>query len=78
MSDLTESQDFLADVMGALSHGDKKYGAGSWKDLPTKKFLGAVMRHVGAHLKGELFDPESGLPHLAHAAANLVIIWRKR
>jgi hypothetical protein len=64
-------------VQAALDYGDDKHGKGTWQAVPLDKFLGALMRHLGAHLKGEKYDPESGLPHIAHAIANLVLIWRK-
>lgn len=68
---------YLEQAQAALDFGDKKYGPGSWKDVPMEKYLAALMRHVGAHMKGEVFDKESGIPHLGHAIANLIIIWRK-
>lgn len=64
-------------IEAALDFGDDKYGAGGWEEIPFHKFLGALMRHVGAALKGVSRDPESGLPHLAHAGANLAILWAK-
>jgi hypothetical protein len=36
-----------------------------------KRVFGAAMRHLWAFWKGEEIDPESGLPHLAHAAWNI-------
>lgn len=60
-----------------LQFGDEKYAPASWQEVPTYKFIGALMRHVGAALKGEAEDPESGLPHLAHAVANCAILWAK-
>jgi hypothetical protein len=34
------------------------------------------MRHLNAYLWGENEDPESGLSHLAHCAANLnMLMW---
>ena len=32
------------------------------------------MRHLIAWRKGELIDPESKLPHLAHAGCNLIFL----
>ena|SRR5688500_1692624 len=60
-----------------LISGDEKYGVGTYMDIPLEKFLGALNRHLGSHLKGDFMDPETHLPHIAHAMANLVLIARK-
>lgn len=60
------------------------YGAEKYKDLPTDnwqrvpngrlRYIGALLRHVMAAACGEFFDPESGLPHFAHAGACAVFL----
>lgn len=37
------------------------------------KLMGSVLRHVLHYLAGEWLDQESGLPHLAHAAADAMM-----
>lgn len=52
--------------------GAKKYSDGGWLDVPDahRRYQGALLRHLLAHNRGELQDPESDLTHLAHAAWN--------
>ena len=53
---------------------NKGYLANDWKDIPNPQMslLGAASRHRNKRLKGEEFDDESGLPHLAHEAFNVM------
>lgn len=53
---------------------NKGYLPNDWKDIPTPSMslLGAASRHRNKRLKGEEFDDESGLPHLAHEAFNVL------
>ena len=56
-------------------YGVTKYtDPNSWKGVSPERYLDACLRHIGAHIKGEECDPESGLPHLDHAACNLAFI----
>ena len=51
-----------------MDFGAKKYGRDNWRlGMDHSRLLDACLRHVVAHVDGEDFDPESGLPHLAHA-----------
>jgi hypothetical protein len=57
-----------------LMFGAEKYGEWNWKkemDNKKERWYSATMRHIHAYMKGEILDPESGLPHLAHARCNL-------
>ncbi len=36
--------------------------------------MAAAQRHLIAHYSGEDIDPESGLPHLAHASCCLMFL----
>lgn len=76
----------LAQAARAMGHGAGKYGVWNWTrcDEP-RRFAAAALRHIyaqtahwcdadderGASLA---IDPESGLPHLAHAAASVLIL----
>lgn len=56
-------------------YGSKKYGsADNWKNVESRDYLDAMMRHMIARMRGELIDPESKLPHTWHIACNLSFI----
>lgn len=56
----------LAEV---YTFGAGKYADNNWrKGLAWGRVYGAIMRHLWAFWRGEDTDPESGLPHLAHAS----------
>lgn len=59
--------DGMDDVVKVLDFGAKKYSRDNWRKVGFHRYLCAAFRHLIAHSKGELNDPESGLPHLAHA-----------
>lgn len=63
----------IADV---LAHGARKYGANNWQGLEDfeARYYAAALRHLTAWRGGEHTDPESGLPHLAHAACSVVFL----
>ena len=53
-------------------------GVDNWQLVPdaTRRYTDALMRHVEAWREGERLDPESKLPHLAHAiCCALFLIW---
>ena len=64
----------LEDVARVLEHGAAKYSEQGWREVPDgrARYLAATLRHLSAHMRGEVKDPESGLPHLAHAACSLL------
>ncbi len=56
----------LAEV---YTHGARKYGDINYlKGMSFRRILAALMRHIEAYRAGETDDPDSGLPHMAHAA----------
>jgi Domain of unknown function (DUF5664) len=59
----------MASVVDVLTFGAGKYEPWGWKkvDQPFWRYLRAALGHVMAYKRGERFDRESGLPHLAHA-----------
>lgn len=73
---LTGCPNALEQVSQILTFGAKKYAAHSWQTVPQgeDRYLAALLRHLTAHGKGELNDPESGMSHLAHAACNALFI----
>lgn len=62
-------------LLQVLETGAAKYGERNWeKGISWLKIWAALMRHLWAWRKGEDLDPESGLPHLHHALANLAFL----
>jgi len=53
-----------------------KYGPYNWRTTGVNQsvYLDATMRHLLALTDGQLYDPETGLPHEAHIAANMAIM----
>lgn len=71
----------VEDVVKILTFGAKKYEPNSWQQLEDaeNRYFAAALRHLAAWRRGEKTDPESGLPHLAHAMTNLVFLaWKDR
>lgn len=68
------AQDGLAAV---LTFGKIKYGAYNWlKGIAYSRLIAAAERHINAIKRGEDIDPESGHPHVDHAACNLMFLSR--
>lgn len=67
-----------ATVMGAvgLLDGALKYGRTNWRVAGVRAsiYYDACKRHINKWFEGEDSDPDSGLPHLAHALACLAIV----
>jgi Domain of unknown function (DUF5664) len=67
--------EFITTLSEVLTFGAQKYGDRNWeKGMTWGRCFGAMMRHAWAWWRGEDRDPESGLPHLAHAAACLMFL----
>lgn len=65
--------DALDPVGHVLAFGAAKYDDDNWRQCTDPgRYIGAALRHIGAHQRGEIEDPESGLPHLAHAACSVL------
>lgn len=73
--DLIEPQ-FLNEIGRVLAYGAKKYAEDSWKNVPggLTAYYAACLRHLAAWADGEENDKESTLPHLAHAATNIMFL----
>jgi len=65
-------------ALASLAHldGALKYGTWNWRKAGVRAsiYADAAKRHIDAWFNGEETDPDSGLPHLAHALACLNII----
>ena len=65
----------LFEIGAVLTYGAKKYAPRNWeKGIEYSRVYGALQRHLWAWWGGEENDPESGLPHLAHAGCCLVFL----
>lgn len=66
----------LSAVARVLEYGAKKYGEHNWRHVKRAqaRYVAAALRHVFAHVGGEALDPESGEPHLAHAACSILFM----
>lgn len=64
--------EYLAEV---LTFGARKYKPNNWRECTDlSRYEGALLRHIQAYRMGEKLDPETGLPHLAHAMCNLTFL----
>jgi hypothetical protein len=68
---------FLEGIAKVLTYGADKYGANSWQTVPDgkRRYIAAAFRHLVEHCKGNANDTESGLPHLAHLAVNVMFLY---
>lgn len=56
----------------ALMFGAKKYGRDNYKQgIELNRIYASLLRHLFARMGGEFKDPESGLDHIDHIAANV-------
>lgn len=64
----------LRAIVRVLGFGLTKHTANDWADVPKVEHYAALMRHLMAWREGEMFDPESKHPHLAHVGARLLML----
>lgn len=65
----------LLAVAAVREYGTAKYGdPENWRDVEPQRYKDALYRHWIAYLQGEIYDPESGLPHLWHLACNAAFL----
>lgn len=70
------SAPFLTQLGLVCGMGAEKYDDDNWrKGYSWRLSYGALLRHLQAFWKGEEDDPESGLPHLAHAAWHCMVLF---
>jgi len=70
-----ESLEAVAEV---LTFGAKKYSPDNWKYVKNgiERYEAALLRHLTAHKKGEIIDPDSQCTHLACMACSaLFLVW---
>ena len=62
-------------IARVFAFGSNKYGDSNWRaGYNWSASYAAAMRHMTAFWDGETLDPESGLPHLAHAGAHCLFM----
>ena len=64
----------LVEVSKVLTFGAEKYDEENWRHLDNlqNRYTGGALRHLFAHMDGELNDPETDYSHLAHAICCLL------
>lgn len=65
-------------ILQVLEFGAVKYKVDNWQHVQDheRRYYDATMRHIEAWRLKETNDPESGLPHLAHAICCLMfLVW---
>ena len=67
----------MKEMVKVLTFGAEKYEPDNWKHVPDSKrrYFDAMQRHVWAYKEGEVYDPESGIHHLAHAMCCLFFLY---
>jgi len=67
--------EFLIEVGKALTYGAIKYSKYNFRaGISYSRLLSAAKRHIELEIAGIESDKESGLSHLAHAAASLAML----
>lgn len=66
----------LVQMATAFRDGATKYGPANWREDPvtTSTYVNAALRHLVSYYDGEDVAADSGVHHLAHAAACLAIL----
>ncbi len=62
----------IEEVVRVYKFGANKYGENNWQTLDGgyDRWKAAMFRHLVSYEKGQVFDEESGIHHLAHVAWN--------
>lgn len=68
--------DLIEKIVEVYDFGSKKYEPNTWKQLENgeERYRAALFRHLCAHQKGELRDPESNLLHMQHVCWNAIAL----
>jgi hypothetical protein len=71
---------FINGLGSVMTFGATKYGSNNWKNgIPTSQLYASLQRHLTSFYEGNLVDSESGLDHLYHSAANIMMmIWMRK
>lgn len=68
--------DLIEKIVEVYHFGAQKYAPNTWKQLEDgeNRYRAALLRHLTAHQKGELRDPESDLLHMQHVCWNAIAL----
>lgn len=65
----------ITEIAKVFEMGKRKYSARNWEmGIEWGRVYAALQRHLHAFWGGETTDPESGLPHLAHAGFGILVL----
>ena len=65
----------LAKVAQVLEFGAKRYGNFNWSSgIKYSRLFSACLRHLFAWWRGQTYDSETGITHLAHAACCILFL----
>lgn len=65
----------IKEIVKVLTDGARKYKPGNWMDCDDPdRYIAALQRHLELYRAGEIIDPDSGSPHLAHVATNAIFL----
>lgn len=65
----------FAETCDVLTFGAGKYDAHNWRQgMQWSRLIAAALRHIDAHHRGVVLDPETGLPHVAHALCCILFL----
>jgi hypothetical protein len=66
----------VEEIVKVLEFGAAKYSRDNWKRVEGAqyRYTKAAFRHLIAYNNGEINDPESGLPHLAHVGCCILFL----
>lgn len=65
----------IEQLANVLTFGAKKYDSWNWsKGIAYSRLIGSTLRHLFEFMRGVDIDPESKLPHMAHAFCNCMFL----
>ena len=66
----------IEDIVRVYTEGAKKNADNSWQNIPDgfERYRAALLRHMTAYMKGERYDKETGLMHLAQICWNAIAL----
>lgn len=76
LKDYYEIYDASGAVANVFEYGKQKYAAWNWaKGMNWSIPVACTLRHADQlWYRGEVLDPESGLPHIGHIGCNLIML----